>query len=106
MEHFLLIMPIILPVDLYGCGNSSLPLRMEHKLRVSENRVLSRIFGPKRGEVTGDWIKLHNGSGRTCITNGETRNARRILLENPKKLRPLGRPRRGSWIILSWFSER
>jgi hypothetical protein len=35
-------------------------LREEHRLRVLENRVLRRIFGPKRNEVTGDWIKLHN----------------------------------------------
>jgi hypothetical protein len=35
-------------------------LREEHRLRVSENRVLRRIFGPKRDEVTGDWRKLHN----------------------------------------------
>jgi len=35
-------------------------LREEHRLRVFENRVLRRIFGPKRGEVTGEWRKLHN----------------------------------------------
>jgi hypothetical protein len=35
-------------------------LREEHRLRVFENRVLRRIFGPKRGEVTGGWRKLHN----------------------------------------------
>jgi hypothetical protein len=33
---------------------------VEHRLRVSENRVLRSLFGPKRGEVTGDWRKLHN----------------------------------------------
>jgi hypothetical protein len=38
----------------------SLTLREEHRLRVFENRVLWRIFGPKRGEVTGEWRKLHN----------------------------------------------
>jgi hypothetical protein len=38
----------------------SLTLREEHRLRVFENRVLRRIFGPKRDEVTGEWIKLHN----------------------------------------------
>jgi uncharacterized membrane protein len=37
-----------------------LVLREEHRLRVFENRVLGRIFGPKRDEVTGDWRKLHN----------------------------------------------
>jgi hypothetical protein len=45
---------IILPVVLYGCETWSLTLREEHKLRVFENRVLRRIFGPKGHEVTGD----------------------------------------------------
>jgi hypothetical protein len=44
---------IILPVVLYGCETWSLRLREEHRLRVFENRVLRRIFGPKRDEVTG-----------------------------------------------------
>jgi hypothetical protein len=51
---------IILPVILYGCETWSLTLRDEHRLRVFENRVLRRIFGPKRDEVTGSWRKLHN----------------------------------------------
>jgi hypothetical protein len=51
---------IILPVVLYGCETWSLTLREEHKLRVFENRVLRRIFGPKRDEVTGERRKLHN----------------------------------------------
>jgi hypothetical protein len=45
---------------LYGCETWSLTLREEHKLRVFENRVLRRIFGPKRDKMTGDWRKLHN----------------------------------------------
>jgi hypothetical protein len=45
---------IILPVVLYGCETWSLTLREEHRLRVFENRVLRRIFGPMRDEVTGD----------------------------------------------------
>jgi hypothetical protein len=48
----------ILPVVLYGCETWSLTLREEHSLRVFENRVLRRIFGPKRDEVTGEWRKL------------------------------------------------
>jgi hypothetical protein len=44
----------------YGCETWSLRLREEHRLRVFENRVLRRIFGPKRDEVTGDWRKLRN----------------------------------------------
>jgi hypothetical protein len=51
---------IILPVVLYGCETWSLTLRKEHRLNVFENRVLTRIFGPKRDEVTGEWRKLHN----------------------------------------------
>jgi hypothetical protein len=51
---------IILPVVLYGCETWSLRLREEHRLRVFENRVLRRLFGPKRDEVTGEWRKLHN----------------------------------------------
>jgi hypothetical protein len=45
---------------LYGCDTWSLTLREEHNLKVFENRVLRRIFGPKRDEVTGGWRKLHN----------------------------------------------
>jgi hypothetical protein len=47
-------------VDLYGCETWSLTLREEHILRVFENRVLRRIFGPKGDEMTGEWRKLHN----------------------------------------------
>ena len=45
---------------LYGCEPWSLTLRDERRLRVFEHRVLRRVFGPKRGEVTGEWGKLHN----------------------------------------------
>jgi hypothetical protein len=51
---------INLPVVLYGCETWSLTLREEHTLTVFENRVLRKIFGPKRDEVTGEWRKLHN----------------------------------------------
>jgi hypothetical protein len=50
----------ILPVVLYGCETWPVTLREEHRLRVFENRVLRRIFGPERDEVTGSWRKLHN----------------------------------------------
>jgi hypothetical protein len=46
---------IILPLILYGCETWSLTLREEHRLRVFENRVLRRIFGPERDEVIGGW---------------------------------------------------
>jgi hypothetical protein len=51
---------IILPVVLYGCESWSLTFREECRLRVFENRVLMRIFGPMRDEVTGEWRRLHN----------------------------------------------
>jgi hypothetical protein len=51
---------IILPVVLYGCKTWSLILREERRLRVFENRVLRRVFGHERDEVTGEWRKLHN----------------------------------------------
>jgi hypothetical protein len=57
---------IILPVVLYGLETLSLTLREEHRLRVFENRVLRRIFGPKRDEVTGGWRKLHNEELHNC----------------------------------------
>ena len=51
---------IVLTVVLNGCETWSLTLREELRLKVFENRVLRRIFGPKRDEVTGEWRKLHN----------------------------------------------
>jgi hypothetical protein len=51
---------VILPVVLYGCETWSVTLREVHRLRVFENRLLRRIFRPKRDEVTGEWRKLHN----------------------------------------------
>ena len=51
---------IILPVVLYGCETCLLTLRKERKLRVFEKKLLRRIFGPRRDEVTGEWRRLHN----------------------------------------------
>jgi hypothetical protein len=51
IQHFKEIFPLVL----YGCETWSLTLWEEHRLRVFENRVLRRIFGPKRDEVTGGW---------------------------------------------------
>ena len=51
---------IILPVVLYGCETWSLTLREERRLRVFENRVLGRVIGPRRDEVTEQWRKLRN----------------------------------------------
>jgi hypothetical protein len=71
---------------------------------VFENRVLRRIFGPKRDEVTGDWRKLHNEELHNLYSSpniiriiksrmGEKSNAYRILVGKPEGKRPLGRPR-------------
>jgi hypothetical protein len=105
---------VILPVVLYGCETWSLTLREEHRLGVFLNRVLRRIFGLKRDEVTGEWRKLHNEelhdlySSRSIIRilqarrmrwvghvarMGEKRNAYRLLVGKPEGRRPLGRPR-------------
>jgi hypothetical protein len=51
---------VVLPVVLYGCETWSLTLREEQRLTVFEDRVLRRIFGPKRDEATGDWRRLRN----------------------------------------------
>ena len=51
---------VLLPVVLYGCETWALTLREERKLRVFENMVLRRIFGPRRAEVTGEWRRLRN----------------------------------------------
>jgi hypothetical protein len=59
---------------LYGCETWSLILGQEHRLRVFENTVQRRIFEPKRDEVTGGWIELHN-------------EARRDLYSSPGKIR-------------------
>jgi hypothetical protein len=103
-----------LPVVLYGCETWSLTLREERRLRVFENRVLRRIFGPKRDEVTGEWRRLHNeqlydmyhtnifrvsksrrmGWAGHVACMVERRGAYRILDWRPEGRRSLGRPRR------------
>jgi hypothetical protein len=109
---------IILPVVLYGCETWSLTLREEHILMVFENRVLRRIFVPKRDEVTRGWRKLHNEELHSLYSSPsiirmiksrrikwaghvermvEKRNAYRILVGKPEGKRPLGRRRR-RWV--------
>ena len=58
---------IILPVVLYGCETWSLTLREEHRLRVFENRVLRKIFGAKKDEITGEWKKFIMLRYMNCI---------------------------------------
>jgi len=60
IQRFKIYRNVIFLVVLYECDTWSLTLREEHWLRVFENRVLKRIFGPKRDEITGEWKKLQN----------------------------------------------
>ena len=101
-------------VVIYGCETWSLTLRDECRLRVFENRVLRRVFGPKRDEVTEEWRKLHNEelSGLYSLPNivrvvksrrmrwaghvahmGEGRGVHRVLIGKPEGKRTLERPR-------------
>jgi hypothetical protein len=105
---------IILPVVLYGYETWSLTLEETHRLSVFENRVLWRIFGPKR-EEDGSWRKLHNDEFHDLYSSpnivrvinsrrmrwaghvalmGEGRGVYRVLVGRPEGKRPLGRPKR------------
>jgi hypothetical protein len=102
-------------------------LREEHTLRVFENRLLRRIFGSKRDEVTGGWRKLNNeelhglysSSGivrvikerrmrwvRHVARMGEVKDAYNILVGRPEGRRPLVRPRRRWRITLRWILRK
>ena len=106
---------IILPIILNGCETWSLRLREERRLRVFENRVLRRLFGPRKDDVTGERRKLHNEdlNDLYCSTNiirviksrrmrwaehvarmGDRRGVYRFLVGKHEGKRPLGRPRR------------
>ena len=103
---------IIMPVVLYGCETWSLTMREERRLRVFENRALSRIFGHKRDEVTWEWRKLHNeelndlycSPNIVCVIKSrrmkwaghvarmvETRGVYRVLVGKPEGKRLPGR---------------
>jgi hypothetical protein len=105
---------IILPVVLHGCETWSLTLREERGLRVYENRVLRKIFGPKRDEVTGEWRELHKKELNDLYSTpnifrvtksrriswaghvscmGKRRGVYRVLVGKPEGKRPLWRPR-------------
>jgi hypothetical protein len=109
---------IILSLVLYGCGTWSLILRKEHQLKEFENRMLRRIFGPKKDEVRAGWKKLHNEELQDLYSSpsiiriikskkmrcgghvariGRRGGAYRLLVRKPEGKRPLGRPRR-SWV--------
>jgi hypothetical protein len=92
-------------VVLYGCETWSLILREEHRLRVFEKRVLRRIFGAKRDEVTGEWRKLHNEELRDLYSS-----PRIIRIMKERRMRWAGhvarRGRRGTRIGCWWESQR
>jgi hypothetical protein len=116
-----------LPVVLYGCETWFLTLREEHRLRVFENRVLWRIFRPKRDGVTGAWRRLHHEELNDLYSSpniirviktrrmrwaghvarmGEERGAYSVLVGRPEGRRPLGRPRHRWRIILKWIFKK
>jgi hypothetical protein len=109
---------ITLPIVLYGCETWSLTLHEERRLRVFENKVLRRIFGPRRDEVMGEWSRLHNEelNDLYCSPNivrvikwrrmrwagnvarmGEERGCIGTWWGKPEEKKPLGRPRR-RWV--------
>jgi hypothetical protein len=96
---------IILPVVLYGCENWSLTLREVHILRVFENRVLRRMFGPKREEVTRDWRKLHNEELHNLYSSQKI-----IRIIKPRRMRWAGHVarmgRRGMHLRYWWESQK
>jgi hypothetical protein len=112
---------IILPVVLYGCETWSLTQREKQRLRLFEDRVLRRIFGPKRDEGTGEWRRLHNEELNDLYSSpniirvlksrrmrwaghvarmGEETGAYRILVGRPEGSLPRGRPGVDGRIIL------
>jgi hypothetical protein len=114
-------------VVLYGCETWSLTLREESRLRVFETRVMRRVFGPKRDEVTGEWRDLHNWklNDLYSLSNivrvvksrrlrwaghvarmGEDSGVHRVLVGKPERNRPLGRPRRRWEEILRWIFRK
>jgi hypothetical protein len=116
---------IILPVVSYGCETCSITLREECRLRFFESRVLRRIFGPKRDEVTGEWRRLRDEElyavyssaniirvikikktemGRACSTYGDRKGAYGVLVKNPEGDLLEG-PGVNGMIILKWISK-
>jgi len=86
---------IILPVVVYECETCSLKLRKERRFEFFENRVLRRIFGPRRVKVTEEWIQLHHEEWAEHVARlGENRGVYGTLVGEPEGKRPLGKPRR------------
>jgi hypothetical protein len=95
---------IILPVVLYGCETWYLTLMEEQRLGVSENRVLRRIFGPKRDEVTGQWRKLHNEELHDLYYSPSTIRIIKVRMRWAGHVARMGR--RGTCIGCWWESQK
>ena len=116
-----------MPVVLYGRETWSSTLREERKLRVFENMVLRRIFGPRRDEVTGEWRTTHNEELNDLYSSpnivrviksrrmrwaghvarmGEERGAYRVLVGKPEGKNHWVDLGVDGWIILGWISRR
>jgi hypothetical protein len=96
---------IILPVVLYGCETWALALREKHRLRVFENMVLRRIFGPKRDEIMGEWRKLHNEELRDLYYSPSIiRMIKSRRMKSDGHVARIGR--RGTSIDYWWESQR
>ena len=119
-DHEISSKPHIIPpwtATVYSCETWSLTLREEHRLRVFENKLLRKIglYGAKRGEINGEWRKLHNAELHTLHSSPniirhlksrrlrwaghvarleQSRNAYRVFVGKPEGKRPLGRLRR------------
>ena len=112
---------------LYGCETWSLTLRQERKLRVFENMVLRRIFGPRRNEVTGEWRRMHNEELSDLYSSpnivrviksikmrwaghvarmGEERAVYRVLVRKPDGRNHWGNLGVDGWIILGRISRK
>ena len=94
---------IILPVVLYGCETWSLTFRGEHRLRVFENKVLRKIYGAKKDEITGEWRKLLNAELHALYSSSNIiRNHRGgpvvIILATGSEVRGF-KPGLGRWIF-------
>ena len=93
---------IILRVVLCGYETWSVTLREERRLRVFENRVLRRIFGPKRDEVTGEWRKLHNEDLNYLYCS---RNIVRVIKSRSRWAGHVGRMERGEVYTGLWWGN-
>jgi hypothetical protein len=97
---------IILPVVLYGCKTWSLTLREDYRLRVFENRVLRKIYGPKRDEVIWGWRKLHNGEFHNLYCSSSIITSKMIKPRRMRWARHIALMERRGMHIGFWWESR